>query len=161
MRWNRRAMQRNGKLLRDALRAASRQEWTQRALAEADRHEAAFAVGMPGREAERRTRLAAWAEREGKSATELAAQDELDTVMGEAMTRRRMGLPPRTETERSLYREWAELDADVVADTAIAAQDARTHEYGPADFDAEEVGLDADDWHPGAIRDEAEFETEA
>jgi hypothetical protein len=143
----------------DADRAAvPRQEWAQFALAEAARREAAFAACAPARQAERHTRLAAWAERESLSAAELAAECDLHEVMDEAIRRRRMDLPPRNEAERALYRQWAELDADAEAGAAEAAWAEIAHEHDPAAFNADQVGIDIDGLHPGVARDEAEAE---
>jgi hypothetical protein len=97
---------------------------------EIGRREVGFAAGAPGRAAARRARLAEWAESEDKSPAELAAAYDRRTLMEEAMTRYDMWLQPRSETERELYREWAQLDADVVAEAARVERAESDREAG-------------------------------
>lgn len=104
-------------------------QWEERAQAETARREAAFAAGAPARRAGRQARLEAWAQDQGKTEAEFEAARELHTQVEEAMTRRQMDLPPRNDVERKLFREWAELDAEVREEAQQAAQDEIEADY--------------------------------
>ena len=59
------------------------------------------------------------------------------------MQRYQDGLPPRDDKERSLYQEWADLDADhrQSAEEAMAEDDWEQRNQGPAFSDKEWLSL--------------------
>ena len=90
-----------------AWRQARQKQWA----AEREQREVRFAARFDARQTAREERLRG-----------LTPDVRAERVRSEeAMARRHMFLPPRDDFERDLYREWAELDADVVADAADAA----------------------------------------
>ena len=64
-------------------------------------------------------RFSEWEQRSSARIASLSPQERLDRFRAEeSLNRYRSGLPPRDDDERGSYREWAQLDADVVDDYA-------------------------------------------
>ena len=60
-------------------------------------------------------RLSEWEERSGARMASLSPQERLDRFRAEeSLNRYRSGLPPRDDDECDSYREWAQLDAEVI-----------------------------------------------
>jgi hypothetical protein len=85
-----------------------------------------FAAGVPARHEERAQRIAAWGEREGRTAEQIARTLDEHEAVEESGHRYRMGLPARDDGERDTFREFADLDADVRED--VAEMEWRQHE---------------------------------